>query len=62
MNEFIKELRNCDAGQIIIDVSTAETLMRTSLNDSSTEEWNVALAVGHWMESGERSRGPMLMD
>ena len=58
MNEFIKELRNCDAGQIIIDVSTAETLMRTSLNGSSTEEWNVALAVGQ----GERSRRPMLMD
>lgn len=38
MNEFIKELRNCDAGQIIIEVSTAETLMRTSLNGSSTEE------------------------
>ena len=29
---------------------------------SSPEDYHAALAVGHWMESGERSRRPTLMD
>ena len=45
-----------------LDVSTVEALMRISLNDPSPKEYGAALAVGHWMESGEKSRRPLLME
>ena len=45
-----------------LDVSTVEALMRISINGPSPEDYHAALAVGHWMESGERSRRPTLMD
>ena len=45
-----------------LDVSTVEALMRISINSLLPEDYHAALAVGHWMESGERSRRPTLMD
>lgn len=39
-----------------LDVSTVEALMRISLNGPSPENYYAALAVGHWMDGGLRSR------